>query len=193
MKPLSLKMRAIALLSQREHSRSEMRQKLLNVLRKDLLAASAAASASSAFANMDDSQETHAKPGGAPSKAPAEPTEPSEPADQVDTLLDWLEQQGYLSDARFVESRLHARSQRYGPLRIKQELAQHGLALDTHQLAELRAGEIERAKAIWQKKFGGQLPLDAATKAKQIRFMTARGFSADTVRKLLNARDDEAE
>jgi regulatory protein len=169
MKTLSLKMRAITLLSQREHSRSELRQKLLRILRRDL-----AAAVGSQTATADE----------------VNPSDATDPADQVETLLEWLQQQGYLSDERFVESRIHARASRYGDLRIKQELAQHGLSLSADKLATLKEGEYERAKAIWQRKFGGQVAQDLAVKAKQMRFMIARGFSSETVRKLLNAQDD---
>ncbi|MCV2351618.1 RecX family transcriptional regulator [Paucibacter sp. Y2R2-4] len=172
MKTLSLKMRAITLLSQREHSRTELRQKLIRILRRDL-----AAEASTSRTASED--------------ADSNPTsEGLDPADQVEALLDWLQQQGYLSDARFVESRIHARAARYGDLRIKQELAQHGLSLSAEKLTTLKEGEYERAKAIWQRKFGGQVAQDLAMKAKQMRFMIARGFSSETVRKLLNAKDE---
>lgn len=165
MKTPSLKMRAISLLSQREHSRSEMRQKLLRSLRKDSVAAS-------------------------PGETGSETTHEHDPALEVEALLDWLQAQGYLSEARFVESRVHARAARYGNLRIKQELAQHGLSLSAEKQAELKDGEFERAKAIWQRKFGGQVTQDLALKAKQMRFLIARGFSSETIRKLLNAREE---
>ncbi|MFY7867112.1 regulatory protein RecX [Roseateles sp.] len=165
MKTPSLKMRAISLLSQREHSRSEMRQKLLRSLRKDSVAASSG-------------------------EAVSETTQEHDPALEVEALLDWLQAQDYLSEARFVESRVHARAARYGNLRIKQELAQHGLSLSAEKQAELKDGEFERAKAIWQRKFGGQVAQDLALKAKQMRFLLARGFSSETIRKLLNAREE---
>ena len=89
---LSLKGRALAWLAQREHSRSELRGKLLRHLSRQ------------------------------PADEAAEPAE-AEPA--VEALLDWLQAHGYLSDERFVESRIHARAARFGNLRIRQELARH--------------------------------------------------------------------
>jgi regulatory protein len=163
MKPLSLKMRAISLLSQREHSRLELRRKLQNIQRK---------TPSAARVDADESNQ-----------APQTQAE-------LDLLLDWLQAQGYLSEQRFVESRVHARASRYGSLRIKQELAQHGLSLSAEAMAELKAAELERAKIICSRKFGAQAPPDAAAKAKQMRFMMARGFSAETIRKLLRWDDD---
>ena len=154
MKPLSLKMRAISLLSQREHSCVELRRKLQNIQRKSVMA---------------DEDANHA----------------NEAQAELDLLLDWLQAQGYLSDERFIKSRVHAREARYGSLRIKQELAQHGLSLSADAMAELKGAELERAKAIWLRKFGAQAALDAAARAKQVRFLMARGFSSETIRELL--------
>ena len=64
----------------------------------------------------------------------------------VDALLDALATDGYLDETRFVESRLHLRSGRFGAQRIQQELAQHGLKLGAEQQASLRATELERAR-----------------------------------------------
>lgn len=113
-----------------------------------------------------------------------------DPSAQVDALLDWLEAHGYLSDARFVESRVHARSARHGTLRIKQELARHGLELDTEQAAALRATEFDRAKAVWDRKFGELAP-DARARAAQARFLAGRGFSAEVVWRIVGG-DEEA-
>ena len=164
MKPMSLKLRAVALLSQREHSRVELRRKLLRIQRSNLAKAAKAA-------EVEDECEAEAE------------------AD-LDPLLDWLQEQGYLSDVRFVESRVHVRAPRFGSLRIKQELAQHGLSLNAEAIADLKAQEFERAKAVWLRKFGGQMPVDAAARAKHLRFLMARGFAAETLRKLLRCDDE---
>ncbi|MCV2370690.1 RecX family transcriptional regulator [Roseateles oligotrophus] len=168
-KPLSLKMRAIALLSQREHSRTELRRKLLRI------------------------QRSMAAKAGVPQLAEADEEAPTDGANleaDIETLLDGLQAQGYLSDARFVESRVHARASRYGSLRIKQELAQHGLSLSAEAMATLKSQEFERAKAVWQRKFGGVMADDGPGKAKQIRFLMARGYAAETIRKLLHSDED---
>jgi regulatory protein len=78
---------------------------------------------------------------------------------------------------------------RYGNLRIRQELAQHGLSPDEQTLQQLRESEFERARAVWQRKFG-QVPSDAHERARQMRFLAQRGFSAEVVRRVLNAHDD---
>jgi len=50
--------------------------------------------------------------------------------------------------------------------------------------AQLRDTEADRARAIWQKKFG-KPPTDAREHARQLRFMTYRGFSPDVLRRIL--------
>lgn len=177
-KPLSLKARAIALLAQREHSSAELRRKLLRIARdRDRAAAHAqageAAARREAFAEPDEESAVNA----------------AEVAAEVEQLLVWLQSQGYLNEERFIESRVHVRSQRFGGLRIKQELAQHGLALSPEQAQALREGELDRAREVRRRKFGEPAPLAQADRARQSRFLAARGFSPETIRRALKSED----
>lgn len=110
---------------------------------------------------------------------------------EIDSLLAQLVAQGHLSDERFVESRLHARSARFGNRRIEQELRQHGVAIDADTQAQLRANELARARAVWRKKFG-TLAQDPSARARQARFLAARGFSAEVVHRIVSS-DHEIE
>ncbi len=105
-------------------------------------------------------------------------------AEQVDALLDWLEANRFLSNERFVESRVHAREARFGNLRIKSELAQHALALPADLERALADSELERAAAVRARRFA-QAPRDAAERAAQARFLLARGFSPELVHRLM--------
>jgi regulatory protein len=195
-------MQAIGFLSRREHSRQELRVKLLAVLRKRereaQLQAAAAEAEAAALAHVpsngiDDAFVPRPVAGANPSLPPAQAGPPdadeADPGTEVDALLDWLEAHGYLSDSRFVESRVHARAARQGTTRIRQELARHGLALDPEQAAKLRETEFARAQAVWQRKFGEVAP-DARGRAAQARFLAARGFAADVVRRIVGGEDD---
>ncbi len=156
MKPrLSLKGRGLQILSQREHSRSEMRRKLL----------------------------AHAR-AGEPDEAAASPEE------QVDAVLDWLQAQRYLSEDRFVESRVHARASRFGNLRIRQELAQHGVTLSAQTDQQLKETELGRAREVWSRRFGEVAP-EANERARQARFLIARGFSSEVVRRVVRGVHDD--
>jgi regulatory protein len=98
-----------------------------------------------------------------------------------------------LSDERFVEARVHARAARYGNVRIRQELAQHGAAIDPATAEQLKGSELARARAVWARKFGGETATDAAGRARQMRFLAGRGFSADVIRRVIkgDGEDDE--
>ncbi|MCH8856056.1 MAG: RecX family transcriptional regulator, partial [Proteobacteria bacterium] len=126
-----------------------------------------------------------ATPKDADADGPADPDSDAEAA--VDELLDALAADGYLDETRFVESRLHVRAERFGSQRIQQELARHGLKLDAEQQAVLRASELDRARSVWLKRFGDQPPREPAEQARQTRFLLARGFAPDVVRRLLRA------
>jgi len=95
----------------------------------------------------------------------------------LEVLLDELQAQGWLSDARFAEALSRNRAERQGVARIRAELRQRGV--DAGQVeratAVLAATEAERAQQVWQKKFG-QPARDAAERARQIRFLLGRGF-----------------
>lgn len=167
--PLSLKARALQWLAQREHSRIELRRKLLRV----------------AYQRAQDLK-TDDHDGDDESARRAAATA------EVETLLDWLVAQRYLSDARFVESRVNARASRYGELRIRQEMGQHGVQLDAATRERLRDSEVARARAVWLRKFG-RLPAVAAERARQTRFLAGRGFANDVIRQVLRGEGVDAD
>ncbi|WP_175149154.1 recombination regulator RecX [Paraburkholderia ultramafica] len=115
-----------------------------------------------------------------------------EETDSLDTVLDALEAENWLSDSRFAESLIHRRSSRLGTSRILGELKQHAVdqTLVEEASAQLRETELARAQAVWRKKFG-QLPETPAERAKQTRFLASRGFSGATIGKILKGIDEE--
>ncbi len=114
----------------------------------------------------------------------------AESADQLDALLDWLESEKLLSNARFAESLKHRREDRFGGRRIVMELEQHGLAPDliATQAALLKQTEMKRCREVWAKKFG-QLPATMEERARQTRFLLTRGFDGACIRRVLNGAD----
>jgi regulatory protein len=79
-----------------------------------------------------------------------------EPGEDVDAVLDWLEQNRFLSEQRFSESLIRRRSANFGNSRIFAELRSHQLdpALLAQSKVDLAESELMRAHAVWQKKFG---------------------------------------
>ena len=113
-------------------------------------------------------------------------------ADALEALLDSLEREGWLSDARFAESVVHRRAARVGAGRIVSELKRHavGDALIEEVSTQLRETELVRARAVWQKKYG-QLPETPAERARQARFLAARGFSMSIIGKILKGLEED--
>ncbi len=108
---------------------------------------------------------------------------------RVEAVLDWLEANGYLSQERFVESRVHARSARFGNLRIRQELKQHQVALGAEAAQALKDSELQRARAVRARKFASW-PATAAERARQGRFLAGRGFSPEVIGRALRGGPD---
>ena len=141
--PAKLRLKAIAMLARREHSRSELRGKLRRF-------------------NSD--------------------------AAVIDEVLDLLQAGDYLSDERTAASISRVRGARYGSLRVANDLRSKGIGgeLATATLAALKSTEAERAQALWQNKFG-EPPADADERARQMRFLQARGFASELIRKTVPA------
>lgn len=100
--------------------------------------------------------------------------------------LDALQARGFIDEARVADSVLHRRAERLGAARVRAELQAKGLATEVvaEAVARLQDTELERAQALWQRKFGAPAT-DLAGRARQVRFLVARGFAADVVRRVV--------
>lgn len=110
-----------------------------------------------------------------------------EEGDDLPAILDELEQRGFISVERVVESVIRSKASRFGAARLVHDLRRKGLDDETVRQAgeQLRDSEHARAWAVWQQKFGSP----AATqqeRMKQMRFLASRGFGGDVVRKVVD-------
>lgn len=116
----------------------------------------------------------------------------AEEGDDVEALLDFLEQNNWLSQERFSESLVHRRSARFGNSRIMAELQSHGLSGEA--LQEVKSGlagtEMARARELWERRFG-TVATDPAERNKQIRFLMQRGFSQRAVFSAVKGEPDD--
>ena len=106
---------------------------------------------------------------------------------EVTLILDDLEQRGWLSDVRTADALLLAKAPRYGSRRLRQLLQAKSLdaSLVSDTLARARDTEFERARALWQRRFG-QPPADLRERdARQQRFLAGRGFDASVIDRVL--------
>jgi regulatory protein len=159
---LSLKGRALKYLAAREHSRAELERKLAP--------------------HAQDTPEASAE-------------------QQIAQALDALEAKGFLSETRVAEQVLASKAPKFGNRAIAQTLRSKGLdaVLVGQTLAQAKGSELARAREVWRKKFGADEPLAslapgdrAKVRAKQMRFLAARGFSAEVVRKACVPDADDA-
>ena len=113
------------------------------------------------------------------------------PAEAVAACLDALEESGLLSDARYAESYVRSRVEKgYGPLRIRQELRERGVAASLAEaaLADYKHRWPALAQRQYRRKFGATRPADYRDWARRARYLGGRGFSAEHMRALF---DDE--
>lgn len=111
---------------------------------------------------------------------------------ELTKALDELQARDFINDGRAVDSIVHRRSGKLGAARVKQELAAKGLSGEAvaQALADLRETESSRAQEVWRKKFG-QAPQDPQERARQMRFLITRGFSAEVVRRIVQGGGSE--
>jgi regulatory protein len=107
---------------------------------------------------------------------------------EVEALLEEFAQAGWLSDQRFADSRVRNRAGTVSRRYIVEELKQHGVGgeVANEALATLEHDDYETALALWRRKFGAP-PKDEKDKARQVRWLQARGFSLSLVLRLLRA------
>jgi regulatory protein len=118
--------------------------------------------------------------------------------EEVDRVLDELVEAGYLSDVRFASALVRQRSGRYAKRAIVQALREKGVPAAT--VGEVmkpleNLDELAAARALWQRRFG-VAPVDERQRARQLRFLISRGYSAAIAFRVLRtagARIDEDE
>lgn len=110
----------------------------------------------------------------------------SDDAGEIDQVLDKLERDKLLSDERYAGTVTRTRAERFGDARIRFDLKSSGVKPETAEraVAGLHGTELERARSVWARRFGN-LPTTPHERARQARFLQSRGFSGETIRKVL--------
>jgi regulatory protein len=166
---------AVAALARREHSRQEIEIKLRRKLAADERAREVAPEAAPDAA-QDAAQDSDAAQG---------------TVEDIEPVLDRLQSRGLLSDQRMAQALVRTRGARYGRLRLHQELERRGVDRETIAATLPPAqDEFAVALALWQRKFG-RAPATPQERARQGRFLAARGFAADTIARILSNRSPD--
>jgi regulatory protein len=111
--------------------------------------------------------------------------------EQIAQVLDELLACGLLSEERAAQSVLIGQGPRFGSRKLRQTLMAKGLPapLVATTLMQARATELERATAVWQRRFGSPAA-EPAERARQMRFLAGRGFDGDVIRRVVAGSDD---
>ncbi len=112
--------------------------------------------------------------------------------EQIAAVLDDFQKRGWLSDARFAEQVVHAKTGRYGSFRVAHELREKGVdeGLAEQAVSKLADADLDNARAICTRKYGGP-PKNREEWAKQARFLQSRGFGFDVIKRVLNEKLNE--
>jgi regulatory protein len=118
------------------------------------------------------------------------------PSDAVEPVIQKLAGKRLVSDERFTSTFVHHHARRgQGPVRIRAELRQQGIA-DSQVEAALRGAEVDwvqLAREVRRRKFGAAPPRSLGERAKQARFLQYRGFDAEQLRAAFREESSEAD
>jgi regulatory protein len=113
----------------------------------------------------------------------------AESPEALGQLLDALAAKRQLSDERYAEVRAHHLARKYGAARIRQDLNAKGIDEDIVDRVSAE-GDAARAAAILARKY--RSPATTLTeRARRMRFLQSRGFSHDTIRRVVSSADDD--
>ena len=107
--------------------------------------------------------------------------------DEIATVLTDMQAAQLQSDTRAAESYVRSHADRLGASRLRQNLKTRGVSselIDAQLAPDALPNELDRARTVWRKKFQDP-PTDAHEWARQARFLQARGFASDIIRRLL--------
>ncbi|MCK9222249.1 MAG: regulatory protein RecX [Limnochordia bacterium] len=114
--------------------------------------------------------------------------------DVIEEVIQWLLSYDYLNDARFAEELIRYRITRsgHGPRKIRWELGQKGVDshLATRLLDELYSSEEEERQAALAAESWSRRTTKPSDPARLSRYLAGRGFSHETVRRIINERRD---
>lgn len=112
----------------------------------------------------------------------------------VEAVLQWLEEQGFLDEARFAHAFVRSRVERgQGELRIRQALSRRGIpdAVMDEALEAQDCDWFALARSVHQRRFRRGPGADRKEKARQLRFLQYRGFSSEQCFAAVEAADSE--
>ncbi len=111
----------------------------------------------------------------------------------IASALDHLGSRGLINDARVAQTFVQARASRHGRLRLEQELSRRGVSRETiRSVLPDPESEAASALALWQRRFG-TVPGNLRERARQMRYLAARGYSRELAARVIARSDDDSQ
>lgn len=111
--------------------------------------------------------------------------------DEIDSALDALEADGYLSDERAAAVAVRNGLRRgHGPNRIRADLREAGLPAGgvVQGFDDAGIDWVEQARSLALRRFGADAPADYVQWARRARYLQARGYDSETIRQALGSQ-----
>ena len=118
----------------------------------------------------------------------------------VEIIIKKLQNYNYINDERFAKINLQTKSYKYGNQRLIFDLQQKGISQEiiNQNIEKFKENEFQRCLNLYIKKFKKTAEVNAENsekynkeKAKQIRFLASRGFSLNTIYKVIDYKNYE--
>ncbi len=109
-------------------------------------------------------------------------------AEEIVQVLDKLLQKDWQSDLRFCQSFIRSRVNKgQGPNKICYDLKQRGVCatIVNEQLQIYKDDWLNLCKNLYQKKYSSTKSTDIKLQARQMRFLSSRGFTQDIIQKVI--------
>lgn len=107
----------------------------------------------------------------------------------VDEVIAWLEELGYLNDARYAAAfAAEKRRAGWGPLRIRQSLSRRGVHPDlVREVTEDRGFPEALVETVRRRFVQAALADPAAARRRAVSFLARRGHDSDTIAAIVGA------
>ncbi|MCR4829919.1 MAG: recombination regulator RecX [Pseudobutyrivibrio sp.] len=109
-------------------------------------------------------------------------------SDVIDIAIDYINEYGYLDDARMAASHIRFYQESRSKQRIKQDLMNKGISSDVIERVleeEYTADESDLIESLLVKKHYDKENATYEERAKIYRFLAGRGFSSDSINRVL--------
>lgn len=114
---------------------------------------------------------------------------------EIERVLDALEREGYLSDARFAQMLVARKGARFGKRAIGNSMRARGIDSETAKAALAAVSsfdELAHARNTWARRF--KVPAtDERARARQVRFLLARGYALSIALEVVGRGDSNAD